>query len=35
MTRYVKHFDSDKAIHFKVTDNKLLKNYNKIWERAI
>ena len=28
---YVKHFDSNKAMSFKVSDNKLLKKYNKIW----
>ena len=31
---YVKHFDSNKAMSFKVNDNKLLKKYNKIWERV-
>ena len=30
---YVKHFDSNKTMSFKVSDNKLLTNYNKIWER--
>ena len=30
---YVKHFDSNKAMSFKVTDNKLLKKYKKIWEK--
>ena len=34
MTGYVKHFDSNKTISFKVSDNKLLRNYNKIWERV-
>ena len=29
-----KHFDSNKTISFKVIDNKLLKKYNKIWERV-
>ena len=33
MAGYVKHFDSDKTMSFKAADNKLLKNYNKIWER--
>ena len=33
MTGYVKHFDSNKTISFKVCDNKLLKKYNKIWEK--
>ena len=33
MIGYVKHFDSNKTMSFKVGDNKLLKNYNKIWEK--
>ena len=33
MIGYVKHFDSNKTMSFKVSDNKLLKNYNKIWEK--
>ena len=32
MIDYVKHFDSNKAMSFKVIDNKILKKYNKIWE---
>ena len=31
MTSYVKHFDSNKTMFFKVSDNKLLKKYNKTW----
>ena len=31
---YVKCFDNNKAMSFKVSDNKLLKKYNKIWERV-
>ena len=31
MTGYVKHFDSNTKMFFKVGDNKLLKKYNKIW----
>ena len=31
MIGYVKHFDSNKTISFKVSDNKLLKKYVKIW----
>ena len=31
MIGYVKHFDSNKTMSFKVSDNKLLKKYNKIW----
>ena len=30
MIDYVKHFDSNKTMSFKVNDNKLLKKYNKI-----
>ena len=33
MNGYVKHFDSNKTISFKVSDNKLLKKYTKIWGR--
>ena len=33
MIGYVKYFDSNKTMSFKVTDNKLLKKCNKIWER--
>ena len=31
MIGYVKHFDSNKTMSFKVDDNKLFKKYNKIW----
>ena len=31
MIGYVKHHDSNKAMSFRVIDNKLLKKYNKIW----
>ena len=34
MISYVKNFDSKKTRSFKVNDNKLLKKYNKIWERV-
>ena len=34
MIGYVKHFDSNKTMYFKVSDNKLLKKYNKIWENV-
>ena len=34
MIGYVKYFDSTKTMPFKVSDNKLLKNYTKIWERV-
>ena len=30
MIDYVKHFDSNKTMSFKVSDNKPLKKYNKI-----
>ena len=33
MIGYVKHFDSNKTRSFKVSDNKLSKKYNKIWEK--
>ena len=35
MIGYVKHFNSNNTMSFKVSDNKLLKKYNKIWERVI
>ena len=34
MIGYVKCFDSNKTMSFKVSDSKLLKKYNKIWERV-
>ena len=34
MIGYVKHFDSSKTMSFKVSDNRLLKKYNKIWEKV-
>ena len=34
MIGYVKHFDSNKTMSFKANDNKLLKRYNKIWQKA-
>ena len=33
MSGYVKIFESNKTMSFKVGDNKLLKNYNKIWQK--
>ena len=33
MIGYVKNVDNNKTMSFKVGDNKLLKKYNKIWER--
>ena len=34
ITGYIKCFYSNKTMSFKVIDNKLLKEYNKIWERV-
>ena len=36
MIGYVKHFDSNKTMPFKLGlgDNKLLKKYNKIWQKS-
>ena len=34
MIGYVKCFDSNKTMSFKVTDKKLLENYTKIWEKV-
>ena len=34
MIGFVKCFDSNKTMSFKVSDNKLLKKYNKIWDRV-
>ena len=34
MIGYVKHFDSNKAVSFKVIDNNLLEKCNEIWERV-
>ena len=33
MIEYVKHFDINKKMSFKVIDKGLLKRYTKIWER--
>ena len=33
MIGYVKNFDGNEAMSFKVVDNKLLRKYNKIWEK--
>ena len=33
MIGYFKHFGSNKTMSFKVSDNKLLKKCNKIWEK--
>ena len=34
MIGYVKCFDSNKAMSFKVNDNRLLRKYSKIWEKV-
>ena len=34
MIGYVKYFDDNKVMFFKVTDKKLLNKYNKIWEKV-
>ena len=34
MIGYVKHFDSNKTMSFKVNDNRPLKNYTKISEKV-
>ena len=34
MIGYVKNFDSNKTMYFKVYDNRLLKKYTKVWERV-
>ena len=34
MIGYVKYFDSNKTMSFKITDKKLLKEYTKIWEKV-
>ena len=33
MIGYVKHFDSNKTMSSRVSDNKLLKEYKKIWKK--
>ena len=34
MIGYVRHFESNKTMSFKVNDNRLVKNYTKIWEEV-
>ena len=34
MIGYVTHFDSNKTMSFKVNDNRILKNYSKIWHKV-
>ena len=33
MTSYVKRFDENATMSFRINDKQLLKNYNKIWEK--
>ena len=35
MIKYIRCFDSNKAMSFKVTDKNLLKNHTKIWKKKI
>ena len=35
MIGYVKCFDSNKTMSFKVTDKKLLAKYTKIWKKKL
>ena len=34
MIGYVKYFDSNKTMSFKVNNNRLLKKYTKIWRKV-
>ena len=34
MIGYVKHFDNNKTMLFKVNDDKMLKKYTKLWEKV-
>ena len=34
MTRYARKFNENSTMLFTITDKQLLKNYNKIWEKA-
>ena len=34
MIGYVKHFDDNKTMLFKVNDDKMLKKYTKLWEKV-
>ena len=34
MTSYVRKFNENAAMSFRVKDKQLLKNYNKIWEKV-
>ena len=34
MIGYVKHFNNNRTMSFKVIDNNLLEKYNRIWEKV-
>ena len=34
MIEYVRNFDGNKTIYFKISADKLLKNYNQIWKKV-
>ena len=34
MTGYVRKFDENATIYFRVSDKQLLKNYNETWEKV-
>ena len=34
MTGYVRKYNENATMSFRVTDKQLLKNYNKIWEKV-
>ena len=34
MSAYVKYYESNKTVYFKINDNKLLKKYNQIWKKV-
>ena len=34
MTGYVRKFESNTTMSFKISDNQLLKKYNQIWKRV-
>ena len=34
MTGYLREFNKNATMPFRVTDKQLLKNYNKIWEKV-
>ena len=34
MIGYIKNFESNTTISFKISDKQLLKNYNQIWKKS-